>query len=144
MAKAKSAMAHPLHLTADEKKLFDKLPASLKEGWEVKEERGEYEDSEMKRMLRMTFVRLKDPALKQLQEKLKNVKDQNEVLRIARTADFSGASQEDLEELFFAMGSDNMGMVIRLQLADARSDDDLDAVSMLSNVRHIFCNTVPA
>jgi len=144
MAKALSPMAHPLYLTTDERTLFDALPAKLKEGWEVKEEKGTYQDDDMKRMLRMTFVRLQDPALKQLQVKLKSVKNEQELVELGKTVDFSSASEEDLAELFFAMGAENMTLVIRMQLAEVRSDSDLDAVSMLSNVRHVFYNSVPA
>jgi len=73
MAKALSPMAHPLYLTTDERTLFDALPAKLKEGWEVKEEKGTYQDDDMKRMLRMTFLKVRLPLLQKIREKMKNV-----------------------------------------------------------------------
>lgn len=143
MAKAKSAMAHPLYLTADERKLFDALPEKLKEGWEVREERGEYEDSDMKRMLRLSFVRLKDPKLKQLQAKLKNVKDENELAELGRSADFFSAPEEDLAELFFAMGAMDMARLLRMKMSSAGTDADLDGIAALSGIRHAFYESVP-
>jgi len=144
MAKALSPMAHPLYLTVDERTLFDALPAKLKEGWEVKEEKGTYQDDDMKRMLRMTFVRLQDPALKQLQVKLKSVKNEQELVELGKTVDFSSASEEDLAELFFAMGAKDMTRLLRMKMHSAQMDDDLDGIAALSGIRHTFYESVPA
>ena len=137
-AKAAHPMAHPLYLTADERKLFDALPAKLKEGWEVKEEEGKYEDTDKKRMLRMAFLRVEDPKLKEFKAKAATAKSPEELLKFSQTINLAKVPSGDLSELFFALGPEGLLIFIRNSLSNAKIDQDLDGIAFLSAVRNEF------
>ena len=143
MAKAAARMAHPLYLTAEERKLFDSLPEKLREGWIIKEEKGTYQETEQKRMLRLTFLNLHDPQLRAFQDKAKNARTHEEFLKLIEKVDLRKASQEDLAELFFGLGSEGMSVVIQSLLPLAKTDEDLNGISFISTIRNGFYETAP-
>ncbi len=138
-------MAHPLYLTATEKILFEKLPEALREGWEVKEEKGKYKDDEKKRVLRATFSNIQTPALRDLGEKVKTSNSSDFILHLVRTLDISKVSTNDLTEMFFVLGPDGMALMLNELLSQANTDEDLNAASFVSDIRHtFFTSAVPA
>ena len=143
MSRSTKHMAHPLHLTVDEKKLFAKLPENLREGWEVKEEKGEYEDTDKKKMLRMAFLNLTDPKLQDFQKKAQHAKSADELIALTKTLTLTAMLPEDLRELLFAMGSDGMTGLLAVLLTQAQTDEDLDAISFISSIRELFFKAAP-
>ena len=131
-------MTHPLHLTKDEQKLFDALPAKLKEGWEVKEENGKYEDTDKKRMLRIAFVKVSDPRLKNFQQKASAAKTPEELFELAQSINLAEVSSADLAELFFAMGSGGLTTLVSASLSGVKIDQDLNGIAFLSTIRNEF------
>lgn len=138
MAKAKKSMAHPLYLTADERKLFDVLPEKLKEGWEVKGEKGRIKDSPQQRVLRAMFLHVEHPSLRELQQKAKQGLSDKEFVNLCRKIDLNKVPQTDLAELFFVVGSEGMSVFTSVLLQQAKNDDDLDSIAALSAVRRAF------
>lgn len=138
MAKAKSAMAHPLHLTADERKLFDALPEKLKEGWEVREEKMKCNDSAEQRVLRAMFLRLEHPLFRELQKKAKECANEQEFMNLCTKIDITKVSYSDLAELFFVLGPEQMSHVVSRLFREADSDDDLNSVAALTVLRHVL------
>lgn len=136
-AKAASPMAHPLYLTADERKLFDALPTSLTKGWKTEEEKWQFQDSREKMQARMRNLHLNHPALKQLQRKAKVEKySPEEILDMANTIDLSGLTESDILELAFAWGPGVFTDMIHAALNNAFAVDSIDDLAHLTCIRH--------
>jgi len=133
-----------LYLTADEKKLFDALSEDLKEGWEVEEEKQVYKDTEDRYRMRLSFLRVSDPALLEFKEKAEKAKSKEEVAKLMEGIDLKGVSQSDLAELFFALGPKDVSILMRLQLSEVKNDKDVEVVSALSNIRHELLKSLTA
>lgn len=119
-----------LALTAEEKKLFEKLPASLREGWEIKEETlTSYESDEDLRMRASIAAFDEHPAVQKL---LKDVQGGEAINRISLDA----IPQNVFEELMFTMGARGMDRFIRALLSQCKKDEDLQGVAGLSALRH--------
>ncbi len=137
----KKSMSHPLYLTADEKKLFAKLPEDLREGWEVKDEKGKYKDTEKKRMLRLTFMKLTSPELRKFQNAAQKASSIEKLMQLIQSVDLLKSSEDDLIELFFALGPVGMGFIVSTLLTEAKTDQDIDGVALISGIRHSFHNS---
>ena len=133
-------MTHPLYLTADEMTMFEKLPANVKEGWELEEEKMTFQDSEEKWALRRQLVRFQDPRLKKLQEKLKKLTGKDLAPLIEET-DLSKLGKDDFISLCYAMGPAVLSIIMQKILGLSTSDDDLQIVSGFSDVRHALLHS---
>src|SRR3989339_1049927 len=92
-----------LSLTAEEKKIFDGLPAPVREGWEVQEEKGSYQDSQEKLSTRLALLKVHDPKLVDFQKKAAGMSAEQLSELIAKT-DLTGVADADLAQLSFAVG----------------------------------------
>src|SRR3989338_1997973 len=70
----KKPMAHPLYLTAQEQKVFEKLPAKLREGWKVEEEKLNAYETPRQLKIRREIFRKKDSKFLKLVKDLEKVK----------------------------------------------------------------------
>ncbi|MFA5800023.1 MAG: hypothetical protein WC840_03635 [Candidatus Peribacteraceae bacterium] len=119
-----------LYLTAEEKKLFDALPETLREGWKVvEEERGTYEsDDEL--LLRRKMASFKDfPQVTMLVDRLQKG-DKPETLSL------EGIPESILSELCFTIGARGLSVLTGRLLLDAKTDADMEGLVGLSQFRH--------
>ncbi|MBU2259435.1 hypothetical protein KKC44_02400 [Patescibacteria group bacterium] len=128
-------MMTTLHLTADEKKTFEKLPAQLQEGWTVEEETIDaYETPEVLTM-RMKMADFKKyPEVETLVERMKDAKDIREV-------DLSGIQEGVLKEFAFTIGAKGLAAIIRFLLKETKTDADVQGLAGLSLMRHEILDT---
>ena len=129
-----------LYLTVEEKKIFDVLPVNLKEGWDVQVESRTYEDSPERRAARLSLMRLHDPKLLAFREKAQKVSSEEELKVLIRTMDLNGVIDDDLAELFFALGPVLLGQMIVSLLRDARSEKDVQDIAPLTDIRESQLN----
>lgn len=119
-----------LMLTAEEKKLFSKLPEGLQEGWEIKEETLTSYESNEDLKIRASIAGFDDhPAVQKL---LKTVQEGGAIDRIPLDA----IPQNVFEELMFTIGARGMDRFIRALLSQCKKDEDLQGVAGLSALRH--------
>ena len=135
-------MVTALYLTAEEKKMFDGLPQKLREGWTVELETGTFQDDEDHMRMRQQMARFHDPELRRLQKKIMD-KSEKEIADVIREVDLSNLSDDDLSQMYFVLGPQVLGSVIRVLLADVSSDDALEGLASLTNVRHLLFESVP-
>ena len=125
-----------LYLTADEIKLFDALSDDLKEGWETEEETIVYEDTEEQRNLRLDFMEISDPVAKDIQEKAKGAKSPQDAGAVLEGYDMGNLAEDDMWEVFFALGPDVLTSMIEKFFAEVKDDKGVENISTLSIVRH--------
>jgi len=125
-----------LYLTGDERKLFEALPAKIKEGWTVAEEALRYEDTPAKRTTRLHLTKLDDPFLKSFVEEALQLRTPDALGKKILDTDLSGVSEGDLAELFFAMGPEPLCTIIPQLLGSVRSDSDIEDLVALTTIRH--------
>ncbi len=127
-----------LHLRPNERKVFEGLSDSIQEEWKVDEETLEsYERSEELEM-RYRMASFDDPALQTLCEEVKRAKDARDIEKIAGTVDFSSLPHAQVAELFFILGTRVLSAMIRFTLERAESDEDLEGIAALTEIRHML------
>ncbi len=125
----------PLHLTLAEQSLFKKLPASLQEGWEVKEETSQaYETDEQLQMRFQMASFKKDAAVQNLATKLQAGKQIEKLSLDAVPAHF-------LQELYFTIGARGVTTFMAVLLQNLGTDEDVQALAGLSQIRHEILQT---
>lgn len=119
-----------LTLTANEKRLLSKLPESLREGWEVKDETLTSYESDEDLRIRTSIATFDDhPAVKKL---LQAVEKGEAIDRLSLDA----IPQSVFEELMFTIGARGIDGFIRALLSQSKSDEDLQGVAGLCTIRH--------
>lgn len=129
-------MANPMYLTKDEKKMFEKVPEALRKGWTVEEEKMVFEDSPTKVSIRMRNMTIKDPVLLALKEKASSTKAPEEVAKILGTVDLSKISQDDLAELYFAMGPVPLTTIIGNSFKGLTTVEAVAGLASVATIRH--------
>jgi len=129
-------MATPLWLTADERQIFTSLPPSVQDGWEVREETQTFTDTAERRNARLNLMRLHDPKLLAFQEKVKKESVPEAIGKLLEETDMRDVAEDDLAELFFALGPDVLTRIITPLLGAAKNDGDVDDVASLLLIRH--------
>ncbi len=129
-------LMNTLLLTSDEKKVFDALPASLKEGWQVEEEKIFFEDSLESRNARFSLMRLHDPMLLKFRENAERATSEEEVVKMMQEMDLRSVADDDLSELFFALGPTILTGLVDAMLGAVKTDKDLADIDALLVIRH--------
>lgn len=125
----------PLYLTAEEIPLFEKLPAGMRDEWEVKKEEGLAFESFEVLKIRAGMARFDSyPALKELTKKAAAGEKID-------AAVFAAIPQSVLPELFFTIGARGISMLIAALLSKVTSDEDIAGVEGLSAIRHDILKT---
>jgi hypothetical protein len=137
-------MMTTLLLTATEKPLWDKLPAKLREGWEVVEERGAFRDSPERRTMRLQLVHLRDPKLKIFLEKARAATSVDALATLVLSMDLREVMDADLAELFFALGPALLAKVMSSLLQSARTDSDIEGIAALTVIRNALYSSTTA
>lgn len=133
-----------IHLTAGEQKIFSKLPEMVRKGFEVREETLRFQDSDDKRAVRMRNLKLKSPILLAFQKKSANLKTVDDLKKAAETLDMSAIPQEDMIELYFAMGPGVVSVMIAAALEDAKTAESVGVIAGLAFIRHgLFLSMQP-
>lgn len=129
-----------LYLTSMEQQLFAKLSAELREGWVIEGETVHYEDTPEKQMMRIGLVRLHDPVLLALKEKVLQAGTQEHMAALIHSIDLQKVNERDLASLFFAMGPEVLSYLIRSLLREAATDQDIEGITALTVIRHSILN----
>ncbi|MFA6522917.1 MAG: hypothetical protein WCS85_00930 [Candidatus Peribacteraceae bacterium] len=133
----------PLYLTAAEQKTFSALPDALRDGWVVEEETEVFVDSPASRRSREELIRVRNPHLADVQRRLAAAESEQEAGEVVQSFDIASLTEEDLLQLFFALGPESVSVLLGAVLAAAREDRDLEVVAALGNLRHLFLATKP-
>lgn len=127
-----------LQLTQAEMKLFQALPETVRNGWKTEEEKLTFEDTPSRRAMRMSVIQLQDPRLLDLRKNIAELQQKpDEAKELIDALDFSGMSDDDMIQLFYAMGPDAVSFIIMQLLTAKTTDDDLKMVASLSMIRHL-------
>ena len=131
-------MSHDLLLTESERTIFDGLSEKLKEGWTVKTVKIHVFETSDELYMRYKIAHFTDPVCVALAKNAQNAKSAQEFEKIASSIDLSRVSQEQLAELFFVLGVRVMSAMISYLLAHATTDEDLEGIAVLTNVRQML------
>lgn len=122
-----------LYLTTEEKVYFEQYPAKNRKEWTVTDEKQVFDDTKERFMVRISMMKLRSPELLELQEKVKKLPNEQEILKLLDSIKISQIPDEDLFEIFFAIGPKLMTVYI-LDLLSKQSD--LSLVSALTFIRN--------
>lgn len=75
---------------------------------------------------------------KKILDAMSGADDEASIMKIAASMDFSSLSQEDSAELFFTLGTGVMSAIILGALDAAESDDDIEGIASLTEIRHML------
>lgn len=125
-----------LHLTAAEIKLFQALPKELTKDWEATEETVVFTDTPEKMQIRMRNLTVHDPKLVALKAKAQSITTEKEFAALTGDIDFATIDQEDLIELYFAIGPDALTVFIGDALKHTKTSDDMIGLASLTIIRH--------
>lgn len=132
-------MNNTLHLTKGELELFNKLSDAVRNGWKPVEEVLTFEDTTHRRYMRMSVMKLHDPRLLGLRDQLMNMQEKPEEARkLLDSLDVSSINDDDMMQLFYAMGPDALSFMIIQILMDNPDDAALEMVASLSMIRHMI------
>ncbi len=134
-----------LYLTKTERALYDKLPASLKKAWggEVAEETGDgWETHEELRERANIVLENIDPVLRD--ELAQYLASYTKTGPNAEAVDLLNVSDHLLPHLLFIIGASGMALVMARDLLDAKNQEDVEHIAVLSQLRHRLLNTSPA
>jgi hypothetical protein len=119
-----------LYLTADEKKVFDRLSERLREGWVVEEETGTaYEDATVLK-IRAGMARFESQP--ELHAFVKSAMDSGKV----DPSTITTLHPSVLPELFFTIGAHGVTLLMATMLGQMQTDEDILALAGLSSIRH--------
>lgn len=120
-----------------ERKVFDGLPADLRDGWTVEEEM--LTSKERPEELKMRALMFHDKSLQPILEQAKNVKTAEEIEEVM-------LALQKLPPLvqfkaLFTLGIEGLSSILHWLLEHARSDQELQGMMELSRVRHLLLET---
>lgn len=121
-----------LYLTREEQALFAKLPAAVREGWNVEEEKRSFKDSDMLKRIRIGMAKFDSPVLKKMQTEAVATKD---IVDSLGNITLDSLSDNDRAELFFVIGPQGMGQLILSLLPHAQSAEDMPGIAAFSIAR---------
>lgn len=133
-----------LYLRPDEQALFQAVPADVRAGYSFETEEQEFADTEKRLKLRVQFLRLFDPALNDLRDKMQAATTEAELLALIEGADLTSLDERDLFNILFTLGPGAVSQLIRDALVEAKTTADLDGVATFSQMRHLFLESLIA
>lgn len=125
-----------LHLTTDERAMYEALPEALREGWTVEDETLTYDDSPQKCAIRLSLVRLHDPTLLKLRAQAQENASPEAVAALLQQTNLSDVLEDDLAELFFALGPAILTRLIAAMLPAVSTDADMEGATAITVIRH--------
>lgn len=127
-------MSTPLYLTAEERTVFEKLPADLRRNWIVMDETLTCYETERQLKIRRDIFRKKDPAFVRLLEKLGALKEPVSIEKL--TEEVGPVPQILLMDIFFTMGAGFLRDCILAILSAAQPD--VSALAECAGLRHLL------
>ena len=131
-------MNQTLYLTADERALFDQLPQTLREGWNVSLEMVTTGEDLAELRMRLHLAHFTDPACARFREAALQSRSVEELTALIKTIDVSSFLPEQLAELFFVLGIENTSQMLRYTLERSVTDEDLEGVAVFSLIRRFL------
>jgi len=127
-------MVDTLRLTDSEQKIFDKLSASLREGWKVEREDGTVYETAEELAVRAAMARFDlHPELQKFVEGIRNGNFDQEIP--------SDLSEDALQELCFTIGAAGVTALMAILLPRIQTDDDITALASFSQIRRDILKT---
>jgi len=123
-------MAQSLMLTADELKIFTALPEALRNGWKSASETLTTFETPAMLEMRAEISTFKNDKLKEMAALLQKGSVDLKALQAMDLTD------DEIGEFFFTIGAQGTGLLVGVLLAEAKTDDDLQAVAHLTEMRH--------
>jgi hypothetical protein len=127
-----------LYLRREEKTVFDALRDALKNGWSVEDEPLTSDERPEELRMRYQMAKFEDADLQNLVQLAQESRTPEEFEKTALKFDFAKLPQEQIAEVFFMLGTKLMGKIISYGLQEASSDEDIEGIAALSNVRHLL------
>ena len=84
-----------LYLLAAERAYFDALPPALREGWIPEEETLTFEDSAQKQLMRLELLRVHDPKLQNLCDRVRKARSQEEATAMLQAEDLKDVDRSE-------------------------------------------------
>ncbi len=132
-----STMQRTLLLTAEEQKLFTGSPASLREGWTVKEEALRFADTPEKRALRLRNLHISNKALLKALKKARSMKGPDDLFALSSSVDFSAVPESEILELYYVMGPQTFSDILNVMLLRGlKTPEDMKIFVSNALVRH--------
>ncbi len=125
-----------VYLTTEEKERWEKLPSNFIENITVENETMQFADSPEKITIRMRNLKVEHPSLVALREHAKDVQTADDFKNALESIDLEALPENDLMELYFAMGPELIGSIIKESIGDIASSDDAESFASLTFVRH--------
>ncbi len=126
-----------IYLTAQEKKLFQSAPASLRGEVDVKDEDLRHADSPEQYAVRLRNVHLSHKPLIDAMQKAKSIKSTGDLFALSSSVDFSEVPQKDMLEVYYLMGpqvfTDTLNVML---LKGLKTPDDLAVFISNALIRH--------
>lgn len=124
-----------LHLTTEEQKWFETLPAALKEGWTVEPETIDAYETAEELQVRLNITRMpKFPPVDKLLQKLRDGADIKDV-------NLDDLPEEMMPSFFFAIGAKGVSIFMGALFKLAKDDEDVQALCAMSLIRHDILET---
>lgn len=131
------SMSNPhLHLTTNEQAILAVIPENLRKKVNIETETLMYADTPQRMQIRVKNMQLSAPGLLVFKKKVTEATTVEEVTGLLSTANLTALSEDDLSELYFAMGPDGVSTLIVQMLPHVRSEEDLEALISLCVIRH--------
>ncbi len=119
-----------IHLTQAERTVFDTLPASLREGWEVKAEEGTVYETDYELMVRANMAEVDGfPQLKQMMLDLRSGKAIN-------PSTIGDIPEQLLPEILYSIGARGITIIMEDLMKAAKTDQELLSLAAFSQFRH--------
>lgn len=119
-----------IFLTGEEQEMFNAIPSSLREGWNVQPETLESYESLRQIRMRISLADFKfHPGLKVILDQISEGQPPDSI-------PFDHIGPEVQKELFFIIGARGVAAFIATLLREIATDADIEALATLSAIRH--------
>jgi hypothetical protein len=131
-------MITTIHLTADEKKAYETIPAALRDGWTVEDETQTSYETDRQLMMRAHMSTLHKYVV--VQEMAQHVMDGKGLPSLG------GIPDDLLPEVYFTIGARGVDKLIKLAMQTIKTDEDMEGLASLTMIRHelLLTNANPA
>lgn len=128
---------HTLYLRPEELAVFEKLPKELRGDWRTEEDKelAATADTADRVNVRMSLLKLKDPALKNFFEKMKTVETVGAWESVMDDSDLTKVPEDQWREFLVALGPFGLTMMISTLLEHVQIPEEVDRIAALTIVR---------
>lgn len=129
---------HTLYLTAEERKIFERLPAVLRNTCHIANETRTFPESKKHFQLRRAAVTFESKKLRELSRKLAHATSIDDIQTAMATADLSDISHKDIIGMYFIAGPRVLSVTIVDRLMKAETEQDLEEIGGLCGIRSVL------